>query len=158
MKVVTSSTLSTDTYPVMATLFHYGGVFDEPLYRTEAIAFATKKQVAPSWHMIFLRAIGCNWLVCLAVYLGIQGQSLATKLIGMWFPIFAFFALGFDHTVANMTFIPLGIMLGAPHIGVSLYIWKGILPVVLGNVIGGGLFCGKSIRCMLCLLPRCHGS
>lgn len=128
---------------VTAVLFAYGGVFKDPAYKAEAIAFAEKKQVAPEWYMIFLRGIGCNWLVCLSIYMAIQGQSLASKLVGMWFPVFAFVSLGFDHTVANMTFIPLGIMLGAPGITVGLYIWKGIIPVVLGNIVGGGLFCGK---------------
>ncbi|KAJ3473164.1 hypothetical protein NLG97_g10480 [Lecanicillium saksenae] len=83
-------------------------------------------------------------MVCLAVYLGIQGQGVASKTVGMWWPIFGFVSLGFDHTVANMTFVPLGFVLGTPGLSVGLYIWKGIIPVVLGNIIGGGLFCGKS--------------
>ncbi|KAF7122918.1 hypothetical protein CNMCM5793_001029 [Aspergillus hiratsukae] len=96
----------------------------------------------PDFHHIFLRGIGCNWLVCVAVFLGTQGRDLASKLVGIWFPIFAFVSLGFDHVVANMTFIPMGIWLGAPNITVGLYIWKGIIPTLLGNIIGGGLFVG----------------
>lgn len=93
--------------------------------------------------MILLRGIGCNWLVCLACFFGIQGRDLASKVIGIWLPTFAFVSLGFDHVVANMTFIPLGIWLGAPHITIGLYIWKGIIPTLLGNIIGGGIFCGQ---------------
>lgn len=57
-------------------------------------------------------------------------------------------SLGFDHVVANMTFIPMAIWLDAPLITVGLYIWKGIVPALLGNIIGGGLFVGK------CLFPN----
>ena len=89
------------------------------------IAFATKKQVTPQMHQIFLRAIGCNWLVCLAVFLGVQAKDLASKVIGMWWPIMAFVSLGLDHVVANMFFIPLGIWAHTPQLSAGLYIWKG---------------------------------
>lgn len=128
---------------VVSVLLHYGEIFAAEPYRSEVVAYAAKKQVVPRWHVIFLRGIGCNWLVCLAVYLGLQGQSLASKAAGMWWPVFAFVTLGFDHTVANMTFVPLGIFAGTPGLSVGLYVWKGIIPVVLGNIVGGGLFCGK---------------
>lgn len=104
-----------------------GGTFDSDVYREEVIAFATKKQLVPAMHQIFIRAIGCNWLVCLACFLGTQAKDLGSKVIGMWLPIFAFVALGFDHVVANMFFIPLGIWLGTPDLTVGLYIWKGKL-------------------------------
>ncbi|RLL95916.1 hypothetical protein CFD26_104470 [Aspergillus turcosus] len=127
---------------VVAIIFGYGNVFAADPYKSEVIAFATKKQLTPEFHHIFLRGIGCNWLVCVAVFVGTQGRDLASKLVGIWFPIFAFVSLGFDHVVANMTFIPMGIWLGAPNITVGLYIWKGIIPTLLGNIIGGGLFAG----------------
>lgn len=63
--------------------------------------------------------------------------------MGIWWPTYAFVSLGFDHVVANMTFIPLAIWVDAPEITVGLYIWKGIIPTLLGNILGGGLFCGK---------------
>ena len=102
-----------------------GGVFDDDPYRANVIAFVTAIQIKPQWHQIFLRAIGCNWLVCLALYLGVQAKDLASKVIGMWFPIFCFVILGLDHVVANMFFIPLGIFLHTPGLDVGLYIWKG---------------------------------
>jgi hypothetical protein len=79
-----------------------GGVFDTQPYKAEAIAFATKKQLTPHWHQIFLRGIGCNWLVCLACFFGAQGRELVSKIVGIWWPIFAFVSLGLDHVVANM--------------------------------------------------------
>ncbi|OAA63950.1 Formate/nitrite transporter [Cordyceps fumosorosea ARSEF 2679] len=127
---------------VAALLLDHGGVFATEPFRSAAISLAVKKQVSPEWYQIFLRGIGCNWLVCLAVYAGVQARDVTGKTVGMWWPVFAFVSLGFDHVVANMTFIPVGIALGAPGLSVGLYIWKGVIPVLLGNIIGGGLFCG----------------
>jgi len=91
--------------------------------------------------MVFLRGIGCNWLVSMACYFALQGRDLSSKLMGIWWPIFGFVSLGFDHVVANMTLIPMAIFLGAPDISVGLYIWKGIIPALIGNIVGGALFC-----------------
>lgn len=98
------------------------------------------KQVKPDFHHVFLRGIGCNWLVCLACYFGMQGRDLTSKVLGIWWPIFAFVSLGLEHVVANMTFIPMAIWLGAPDISVGLYIWKGIIPSLIGNTVGAVLF------------------
>ncbi|KAJ3526680.1 hypothetical protein NM208_g11072 [Fusarium decemcellulare] len=127
---------------VMAVIVGYGGVFDAEMYREEVIAFATKKQLVPAMYQIFIRGIGCNWLVCVACFLGTQAKDLSSKVIGMWLPTFAFVALGFDHVVANMFFMPLGIFLGTPDLTVGLYIWKGMIPALFGNILGGSLFCG----------------
>ncbi|EKG15761.1 Ubiquitin [Macrophomina phaseolina MS6] len=135
---------------VVAIITGYGGVFDQQFFHTEAINFAVAKQNTPSWHQIFLRAIGANWLVCLACYLGMSGRDYASKVMGIWWPTFAFVSLGFDHVVANMFFVPTGIWQGAP-ISVGTYIYKGIIPGLIGNVIGGGFFVG-------CFYCKCsHG-
>ncbi|KAG7406909.1 putative formate transporter [Fusarium oxysporum f. sp. rapae] len=70
----------------------------------------------------------CNWLVCLACFLSIQAKDLNSKVIGIWWPIFAFVSLGLDHVVANMFFIPLGIWLHTPGLTIGVYIWKGKFP------------------------------
>jgi formate/nitrite transporter len=119
-----------------------GGTFDADPYHSEVVAYVTKKQVTPTWVQIFIRGIGCNWLVCLGCLLGMQGRELVSKIAGIWWPIYAFVSLGMDHVVANMTFIPLGIFQHTPGVTVSLYIWKGIIPAGLGNIVGGALFCG----------------
>lgn len=118
------------------------GVFEIPAYRTEVINFATAKCLTPSWVQIFCRAIGANWLVCFAVYVSISSREIASKILAIWFPTFTFVALGLDHVIANMYFIPLAIFYGHPGIGVGLYIWKSMIPTALGNLIGGGLFVG----------------
>jgi len=126
---------------MVAIIFGWGGTFDTGAYLKEAMAFAVTKQVTPQWHQIFLRAIGANWLVCIACYLGMQGKELASKILGIWFPITAFVSLGLDHVIANMFLVPIGIWHHAPKVTVALYIWKGIIPAAIGNIIGGGLFC-----------------
>lgn len=119
-----------------------GDIFAQDPYRSGVINFVIAKQVKPEFHNILLRGIGCNWLVCIALYLSAQAKDVASKVIGVWFPIFAFVILGFDHVVANMFFIPLGIWLHTPGLDVGLYIWKGIIPTTIGNVIGGAVFVG----------------
>ncbi|KAF4336073.1 formate transport [Fusarium beomiforme] len=127
---------------VMSIIMGYGGVFDASPYKEVAMSFARKKQVSPQFHQIFLKAIGCNWLVCLAVFLGIQAKDLASKVIGMWWPIFAFVVLGLEHVVANMFYMSLAIWLETTDLTVGLYIWKGMVPATIGNIIGGGIFVG----------------
>jgi len=72
-----------------------GGLFDGKLYREESLHFAYKKQVEPEWYQIFLKGIGANWLVCLACFLGCSGRDYVSKVVGIWWPTFAFVSLGF---------------------------------------------------------------
>ena len=101
----------------------------------------------------FLRGIGCNWLVCLAVWMSIGARRVSGKILAIIFPITAFVALGYEHCVANMYFIPMGIFLsGTPMAaasGLDLFnlTWSGFLianlvPVTIGNVVGGAIFVG----------------
>ncbi|WP_432571683.1 formate/nitrite transporter family protein [Kineococcus sp. SYSU DK005] len=102
---------------------------------------ATGKALTESNGSIFLRAIGCNWLVCLGVWMSIAAEDIAGKILAIFFPITAFVALGFDHVVANMFFLPAAYWVGTPGIG-----WGDILGnwlfAGLGNVVGGTLFVG----------------
>ncbi|KAL6709266.1 hypothetical protein ACN47E_001673 [Coniothyrium glycines] len=127
---------------VCLVIVGYGGVFDGELYHEESLTFAYKKQIVPAWYQVFLRGIGANWLVCLACYLGCSGRDYFSKVVGLWWPVFAFVSLSFDHVVANMFLIPNAIFHGSSTITVGLYIWKGIIPALLGNIIGGGFFVG----------------
>lgn len=79
-----------------------GGVFDRDPWRSALITSTTTRQVTPTWHMIFLRGLGCNWLVCLGCFFAIQGRDLTAKVVGLYWPIFAFVSLGFDHVVSNL--------------------------------------------------------
>ena len=69
-------------------------------------AIALDKATAHSAWQTFLRAVGCNWLVCLAVWMSLAATSVSGKILAIFFPIMAFVAMGFDHVVANMFFLP----------------------------------------------------
>ena len=105
----------------------------------------------------FLKGIGCNWLVNLAVLLGICADDAVGKFFGIWFPIMAFVSSGLEHSVANMFFIPAGILtsgilseaqiatLGAEKLaGLNwvTFLTNNLIPVTLGNIVGGMVFVG----------------
>jgi len=146
---------------IMAIIIGYGGTFSQPAYHARVIAFGTAKAITPAWHQIFLRGVGANWLVCLAAYLSFMGREYFSKVAGIWFPTFAFVMLAFDHVVANMFYIPLAIFVGTPGLSVGHYIAHSMIPSLLGNIVGGGLFvgvifwylvsCDRLSRCDLCL-------
>ena len=91
----------------------------------------------PFWEA-FLRGMLCNTLVCLAVWLCVAAHSVSGKILAILFPITAFVALGFEHSVANMYLIPVGAFAGAE--GVTLAATVGnLVPVTLGNIVGGSV-------------------
>lgn len=96
-----------------------------------------------SFSALFWKAIACNWIVCLAIWLSVAAKQVSGKMFGIWFPIMAFVALGFEHSVANMFFIPLGIFEGA-DVSWSDFFVKNLIPVTLGNIIGGSVFVGMA--------------
>ena len=102
-----------------------------------AVAIATAKCSLP-WDVAFIRGILCNWLVCMAVYMASGCSTMVGKMTAVWFPISAFAALGLDHSVANMFILPLGMMRGA-EITVAQMFTKNLIPVTLGNIVGGAL-------------------
>jgi formate/nitrite transporter len=102
-----------------------------------ASAIATAK-CAMSWDVAFVRGILCNWLVCMAVYMASGCSSMIGKMTAVWFPISAFVALGLDHSVANMFIIPLAMLRGA-DITIKQMFLKNLIPVTLGNIVGGAL-------------------
>ncbi len=116
------------------------GLCSNPVYTKALVSMAAAKTSA-SFGIIFLKGIGANWCVCLAVWLALSGRRLGEKLLACEIPVFAFVALGYEHCVANMFFIPLGIMLGA-DIDIATMLTSNILPATLGNVAGGALFVG----------------
>lgn len=87
----------------------------------------------------FIRGILCNALVCLAVWLCFAARDVASKILAIIFPISAFVALGFEHCIANMYFIPLGMMISGGQIGITEFL-SNIIPVTAGNIVGGSIF------------------
>ena len=121
-----------------------------------AIVTAAVKCNFTFWESFWL-GIFCNWLVCLAVWISIGAKDTAGKIIGVFFPIWVFVAAGFEHSIANMYFIPVGLFaaqspdlltaareITSDEILASLtwtnFFVKNLLPVTLGNTIAGGVF------------------
>lgn len=92
----------------------------------------------------FVKAMLCNWMVCLALVLAMTTTSTVGKLAALWMPIFMFFAQGFEHSVVNMFIIPTGMMMGAKVTVGQWWLWNQI-PVTLGNLVGGFTFTGLAI-------------
>jgi formate transporter len=101
------------------------------------IQIATAK-VSMSFAEAFFKGVLCNLLVCLAVWLAMAGRSVTDRVLAIVFPISAFVAAGFEHSVANMYFIPLGMLLGPDDVDM-LALLSNLVPVTLGNIAGGSL-------------------
>lgn len=142
---------------LLAAIFLYSG-----LWKTgngalgEAAVGIAYGKVSLEFGEALFRAIGCNWLVCLAVWMALAARQTVGKIFAIFFPIMAFVALGFEHSVANMYFIPAGIFLrnaagvAAPRgvepgiLSWGSFLYRNLLPVTVGNIIGGGFFVGMS--------------
>ncbi len=85
----------------------------------------------------FFSGVLCNLLVCMAVWMALAGRSVTDKVLAIVFPITAFVAAGFEHSVANLFFFPLAILLGAP-LGLG-DVLGNLLPVIAGNIVGGSV-------------------
>ncbi|MXP49886.1 formate/nitrite transporter family protein [Pantoea sp. Eser] len=107
-------------------------------YLKKTVAIASAKVHADFLHT-FISGVGCNWLVCLAVWLAFASKDVVGKIFGMWFPVMAFVAISFQHVVANMFIIPAAIFAGQMS-------WAEYFPnfvaVFLGNAVGGAVFVG----------------
>jgi formate transporter len=110
----------------------------------QAVKIAAAKAALP-FGEAFFKGMLCNILVCLAVWLALAGRSIVDKICAIIFPISAFVAAGFEHSVANMYLIPLGILLkdkvavaGSDQLNWN-GLWTNLLPVTLGNIAGGSV-------------------
>ncbi|MCM1482752.1 MAG: formate/nitrite transporter family protein [Muribaculaceae bacterium] len=121
-------------------LVYCTGMMDAEPYSGAITGIARTKTSLP-WMVVLTRGIGANWCVCLALWLALAGKGLLEKMAGCWFPVMAFVALGYEHSVANMFFIPMGMMLGSGT-GMYPFLVGNLLPATIGNIIGGALFVG----------------
>ena len=83
------------------------------------------------------RGILCNMLVCLAVIMSIAAKTIMGKIMGIYFPIMTFVASGYEHSVANMYFLPAGLMAKGQFVSGFFSISNNLIPVTIGNIIGG---------------------
>lgn len=109
--------------------------FSDELHRNYVIGIAEKK-CHMGWGVVFLKGVGANWLVCLALMLMISSDTLEGKIIGMWWPITVLATMGFEHSIANMFTVDLGLMLGADLTFGRFVAWN-LIPSTLGNFFAG---------------------
>lgn len=103
------------------------------------------------WVTLFAKGIMCNFLVCLGVWMAYASKTVTDKILAVLFPTTAFVACGFEHCVANMFFLPMGVLLASVGIAPAgidpatvnwlgaLYNWSATVP---GNIVGGAIFVG----------------
>lgn len=99
----------------------------------------TEAKVYQDWGSVFIKGIGANWLVCLGMFMGYAAKDIIGKCIGIWIPVMIFVTLGYEHSIANMFFVPAAIYSGAA-ITWGDFIVNNLIPATLGNLIGGGVF------------------
>ncbi len=151
---------------LIAWFFYLSGIWkmNGGLVGAKAVLTANGK-IGLTWTEALVRGILCNWLVCLAVWLAAASKDGISKIFCIVFPITAFVACGFEHSIANMYFIPSGILLknqaavlaaAAPALGTGpagavsalsnlnwgSFVLKNLIPVTIGNIIGGAIFVG----------------
>ena len=149
---------------LLVYIIYYGGYWGGPdaaaggaiaisAHGAKALAIA-KGKLTLTWGQAFFRAICCNWLVCLAVWMAFAAKDIVGKIFAIFFPIMAFVASGFEHSIANMYFMAIGIFVKGNEAVVTAaelspdklaaVDWAGymhnLVPVTIGNMVGGILF------------------
>jgi len=110
--------------------------------KAEFVANIAQAKMAAAWSELFFRGLLCNWLVCLAIWTSVRTKSDAAKCILIFWCLFAFIACGFEHSVANMTLLPLALFLPHPESVSWFGLCKNIFVVSAGNIAGGALCVG----------------
>ena len=111
-------------------------------YTDAVIATAAAKCAIP-FGQALLRGVLCNALVCTAVWMAMAAKDVTGKIVGLYFPVMAFVLCGFEHSIANMFYIPAGLFSvlrsggAAEGLGWGAFFVKNLLPVTLGNILGG---------------------
>lgn len=120
-------------------------IVNTPLKETIATKMVSIANTKVSFSILEAIILGilCNFLVCLAVFLSSNAKSTVEKIIVIFLPIFTFVALSFEHSVANMSYLSLGYLLDN-NITITKLLLNNLLPVTLGNIIGGSIL-GLSI-------------
>ena len=116
------------------------GMFDADPWRAYLIGLSEGK-VNQDFMTVFWKGVGANWLVCLGMYMGYAGRDIIGKVIGIWIPVMLFVVFGYEHSVANMFFIPAAIYSGADITWYS-FIIDNLIPATIGNFVGGVLLVG----------------
>ncbi|MBB6636802.1 formate/nitrite transporter family protein [Cohnella thailandensis] len=117
----------------------FAGIADEH----QLFVLAGKKMHLP-FEQLFWRGVVCNWLVCLAVWCTYKLKSESARMLAIVGCLCAFVASGFEHSIANMTTFSLALLLPHPDTIAIAGLARNLVPVTLGNIVGGGLFVGAA--------------
>ena len=115
-------------------------LFDNNPWRDYLFHF-TEGKVYQDWGAVFVKGIGANWLVCLGMFMGYAAKDIYGKCIAIWIPVMLFVTLGYEHSIANMFFVPAAIYAGA-SIPWADFAINNLIPSTLGNFVGGAIFVG----------------
>ena len=122
-----------------ALLIYLTGLFADPSVNGFLLGVVEKKMNAPVMELFF-RAILCNWLVCLAFFIPMGLKGDGPKLFAMMLFVFCFFISGYEHSIANMCTFAIALVVDHPDTISFAGVGYNLLPVTLGNLIGGGVF------------------
>jgi formate/nitrite transporter len=128
-----------------AWLMYETRLWEQGSVAENAIRTATVK-CQLSFTAAFVRGILCNWLVCLAVFMATAARDITGKLLACYVPIMTFVSSGFEHSIANMYYIPTGLFIAGknasadPALNWYNFFIANLLPVTLGNIAGGVIF------------------
>lgn len=131
---------------LMASLVVAGG-----MYAVEPCWHITQHKLAATWSEIFFRGIGGGWLVCLAVFTATAADDIVSKFASIWLCISTYVMCGWEHSLANLFFMPVAILSGAPDVTWSDFIYRSLIPSTLGNMVGGIIMVG-------CFITAIHGT
>ena len=115
------------------------GTPEEPSAVGRAAAAIAEAKIGLGLGEAFLRGVLCNMLVCLAVILALASRTVAGKILGIYFPIMVFVLCGYEHSIANMYFLPAGLLVKGRFLADFWTMFHNLVPVTLGNILGGML-------------------
>jgi len=126
---------------VFAFLIYTTGLFDESSVNGFLLSVVEKKIHTPTTELFF-RGILCNWLVCLAFFVPMSMKSDGAKMFAMMLFVFCFFISGYEHSIANLCTFSIALVLNHPGTISFAGMMHNLIPVTLGNLVGGGLLMG----------------
>lgn len=109
----------------------------------EFIIKVSSAKMAGNFNELFVRGILCNMLVCLAIWSYFKLKDETAKILMVFLCLFAFITSGYEHSIANMTLLSVGIMIPGSQLTVSGFV-NNLIPVTLGNMVGGSIIIGYS--------------
>jgi nitrite transporter NirC len=122
----------------LAVIVIYSGVLDP--VKDFVVGVASKKMNLPP-EQLFLRAILANWIVCLGVWMAVRLKDETAKVLMIWWCMFTFITSGYEHSIANMCGLMLGVLIN-PEVATWSGYWYNLGLSTLGNIVGGALFVG----------------